>query len=83
MHATEAAARAVVAGRPLDRRERVFYRCEGPAVNARPQRMPAGFRITAIHGHLPSVAVAEKLGFRKIESYSVFVGSFGMARASP
>lgn len=25
----------------------------------------------------PSVAVAERLGFRKVESYSVFVGSFG------
>jgi RimJ/RimL family protein N-acetyltransferase len=34
-------------------------------------------------GNLPSVAVAEKLGFRKIESYSVFVGTFGMAQASP
>jgi len=31
--------------------------------------------------NLPSVAVAEKLGFRKIETYSVFVGSFGETQA--
>lgn len=30
-------------------------------------------------GNLASVAVAEKLGFRKIETYHVFVGSFGEA----
>jgi GNAT superfamily N-acetyltransferase len=30
--------------------------------------------------YVPSVAVAEKLGFRRIESYSVSVGSFGRAR---
>jgi RimJ/RimL family protein N-acetyltransferase len=29
--------------------------------------------------NLPSVAVAEKLGFRKIETYTVFAGSFGEA----
>jgi hypothetical protein len=33
--------------------------------------------------NLASVAVAEKLGFRKIETYSVFVGSFGEAQAAP
>ena len=32
--------------------------------------------------NLASVAVAEKLGFRKIESYSVFVGTFGTAQAA-
>lgn len=32
--------------------------------------------------NLPSVAVAEKLGFRKIETYSVFTGSFGETQAA-
>jgi GNAT superfamily N-acetyltransferase len=181
LYATEEAARAVVAGCPLDRRERVFYRGERPSVNGWQLRMPAGFRVSAIHDHrpelamlsnfaavtaeigscwtsmtafrragfgfcahdhativcwctaeyvsdgqcgigietaaayrgrgfatltasalaehcaqraimphwdswsgnLPSVSVAEKLGFRKIESYSVFVGTFGTAQAAP
>ena len=177
VHAADTAACAVVTGHTLDRRERVFYRGDGPAIAGWPQRMPAGFRISAIdeqfrelsaltnfgdvmaeiescwtsvadfrragfgfcahdadtivcwctaeyvsdgrcgigvetvpafrrrgfatgtarafvehcagHGivphwdagadNVPSVAVAEKLGFRRIESYSVFVGSFGQA----
>lgn len=28
-------------------------------------------------GNLPSVAIAEKLGFHKLETYSIFVGDFG------
>ncbi len=175
VHAADAAACALVTGQTLDRRERVFYRGQGAAPAGWPQRMPAGFRISAISeqfrelsalanfgdviaeiescwasvagfrragfgfcahdagtivcwctaeyvsdgrcgigvetvpafrgrgfatltarafvnhcagrgivphwdawsGNVPSVAVAQKLGFRRIESYSVFVGSFG------
>ena len=57
LYATEAAARTVVADFPLDRRERVFYRGERPAVNAWQLRMPAGFRVSAIRDHLPELAM--------------------------
>jgi RimJ/RimL family protein N-acetyltransferase len=180
LYGTEAAAGAVVAGQALRQRERVLYRGDRLAVSGWPQRMPAGFRISAISDqlpelrmlgnfaqvaaeigscwnsmadfrragfgfcahdagtivcwctaeyvsdgrcgigietvaacrgrgfatltasafaehcaerrvvphwdawsdNLPSVAVAEKLGFRKIESYSVFVGRFGGTQAA-
>ena len=48
VYASEAAAGAALRGRPLDRRERVFYRAGERQIPCRSSRLPAGLRISSI-----------------------------------
>jgi len=55
LHASEAAARAVLTGHRLRRRERVLYRGEGSVSASWQQRIPAGFQVSAIGDRLPEL----------------------------
>ncbi|HUB41774.1 MAG TPA: GNAT family N-acetyltransferase [Streptosporangiaceae bacterium] len=81
LYATEPVARAVVADFQLDRRERVFYRGEGSAVNGRQLPMPAGFRISAIHDHLSELAVLSNFSAVTAEIGSCWTSMAAFRRA--
>ena len=56
LYGTEAATSAVLAGQALRRRERVLYRGDRLAVSGWPQRVPAGFEVSAIGNQIPGLS---------------------------